>query len=150
MRCRSIVALVLVAASLSLVGCAGDDNGDDAPTPSETQAATPDSSPADGAEDGAGDHDLAQVGEQVAQQSGCGTCHGAGIAPAFEGLAGSERTLDDGETVIADEAYLRESIVAPDAQVVEGYSADLMPEDFAERLSEEDIDAVIAYIQSLE
>jgi cytochrome c oxidase subunit 2 len=71
---------------------------------------------------------------------GCTACHSldgsAAIGGTLKGLYGSTRTLADGTTVIADDAYLRESIVTPDAKVVKGLDpvmppADLPPADLA-------------------
>jgi mono/diheme cytochrome c family protein len=57
-------------------------------------------------------------------------------------------TLADGSSVVADDAYLTEKILKPDAQVVEGYEAGVMPS-FAELLDAEQIADVVAYIRSL-
>ena len=66
----------------------------------------------------------ARLGLEAAQQAGCAGCHGldftGGVAPALVGLAGSTVQLDDGSTVVADRAYLTESIVAPGAKRVQG------------------------------
>ena len=89
-------------------------------------------------------------GQRLFQELGCGGCHtGApdAAAPPLEGLFGEEVTLQSGETVIADEGYLRESILDPDAKIVEGYQA-IMPS-FQGQLSEEQVTALIAYIESL-
>jgi len=91
----------------------------------------------------------AQAGENLFQQMGCMTCHDAGAAsrgPLLDGLFGSEVTLRGGQTVIADEEYLRESIVSPSAKIVDGY-APLMPT--FPNLDDEDILSLIAYIKSL-
>jgi cytochrome c oxidase subunit 2 len=83
----------------------------------------------------------------------CGGCHttlGAkATGPTFLGLAGSEVTLESGETVIADDAYLKRSIVDPNAQIVAGFQHDIMPDVFGETLTEQDIIDVIEYINSL-
>jgi cytochrome c oxidase subunit 2 len=94
-----------------------------------------------------------QQGEKYALQSGCTSCHSpdghAMIGPTFKGLYGSQVTLQDGTNVTADDAYIRSSIVAPNAQVVQGFPADVMPKDYGTRLTGEQIDAIIAYIKSL-
>jgi cytochrome c oxidase subunit 2 len=56
--------------------------------------------------------------------------------------------LADGSTVTADDAYIRESILAPAAKIVAGYQP-LMPP-FQGQLSEEDIFSLTAYIKSLQ
>jgi cytochrome c oxidase subunit 2 len=83
----------------------------------------------------------------------CVGCHtilgGAATGPTFLGLAGSEVTLESGEIVTADDDYLRRSIIDPNAQIVDGFKPDVMPDFFGERLTEEDITNVIEYIKSL-
>ena len=56
--------------------------------------------------------------------------------------------MNDGTTELADENYMRESIMNPNAEIVEGYNANQMPT-YAGRLEEEQLTAIIAYIQSL-
>lgn len=89
-----------------------------------------------------------EAGREVARDEGCLSCHreeGDGVGPAWAGLAGSEVELADGSTVVADEEYLRRSIVEPNAQIVKGYSG-IMPE---RRLDEADVDAIVTYLQEL-
>lgn len=84
--------------------------------------------------------------EALVQQYGCTVCHreGAanGIAPSWVGIAG--RAAMRRPPMPAD-AYLYESIINPSAYVVDGY-ADLMPQNFAERLSDQDLGDIIAYL----
>lgn len=88
-------------------------------------------------------------GEAVFQSSGCAGCHNgpAGIAPSLAGVFGEEVPLADGETVIADEEYLRESILTPNARVVRGYEP-IMP-GFDGKLTDAQLDALIEYIRTL-
>lgn len=92
----------------------------------------------------------AQRGAELYVARGCQSCHGAegsgGIGPAVAGIAGTERELIDGTTVIADTEYLRRSITDPNAEIVAGYSI-RMPEN---RLSDTEVDALVAYIEELE
>ncbi len=91
----------------------------------------------------------AQAGETIFQQMGCITCHDAGAAsrgPILNGVFGREVALRGGETVVADEEYIRESIMTPSAKIADGY-APLMPT--FPNLDEEDILNIIAYIKSL-
>jgi len=90
---------------------------------------------------------LADQGEKLYHQLGCITCHGTGKGPAFVGLYGKPVKLSDGQTVIADDAYLRESILYPTAQIVNGYSP-IMPT-FKGQVSEDQLLQLIAYIKSL-
>lgn len=91
-------------------------------------------------------------GEQLAQQNGCFACHSTDGSdmqgPTWEGLFGTERTFDDGSSEEADENYLRESIIEPNTKVVEGYNA-VMPS-YQGSVNDEQIDAIIEYIKTLE
>jgi cytochrome c oxidase subunit 2 len=95
--------------------------------------------------------DAAATGKALAGSLGCVGCHSSDgnvtTAPTWKGLYGSERELSDGSTVIADEPYLRESIVDPSAKIVRGFS-DIMPKTYG-TLPDEDINALIEYIKSL-
>jgi cytochrome c oxidase subunit 2 len=93
---------------------------------------------------------LATAGEALFQQLGCVTCHAevAGArGPALTGLFGKPVKMKTGRTVVADEGYLRESIVNPRANVVDGYEA-IMPT-FKGLVSEEGLLQLVAYIKSL-
>ena len=91
-------------------------------------------------------------GESVAESFGCLACHSIDgsilVGPSWQGLAGSERVFDDGSTAVADTEYLRESIVNPGARIVEGFT-NAMQADFGDRMTSEEIDAVVEYIQGL-
>jgi cytochrome c oxidase subunit 2 len=80
----------------------------------------------------------------------CVSCHSANAAaraPVLEGLYGKPVALNDGQVVMADESYLRESIVYPSAKIVAGYE-NVMPT-FKGQVSEEEIIELIAFIKSL-
>jgi cytochrome c oxidase subunit 2 len=98
-----------------------------------------------------GHEPLAIRGERVAKNAGCLNCHAIGgavkIGPDWKGLFGSNVPLEGGKTVVADEEYLRESIVDPGAKVVKGFP-NVMPT-YKTTLSKEDIDAVVAYLKTL-
>ena len=84
---------------------------------------------------------------------GCEACHSSdgseGIGPTWQGLYLSQRTLTDGSTVIADDAYLLRAIVDPNTEVVEGFEPGLMQADLDTLLSREELLAIVAYIKSL-
>jgi cytochrome c oxidase subunit II len=90
-------------------------------------------------------------GKVVAQAQGCFSCHttdgGRGTGPTWLDLAGSERTLEGGEVVVADDAYLERAILDPRAQVAEGY-ANIMPV-YKTQMSDEELAQVIAYLRDL-
>jgi cytochrome c oxidase subunit 2 len=93
---------------------------------------------------------LARQGEGLFRKYGCSGCHGANSAvhaPSLAGLYGRVVQLDGGATAIADERYIRDSILLPRLQIVAGY-APVMPS-FAGQIGEDDLVALVAYIQSL-
>jgi cytochrome c oxidase subunit 2 len=93
----------------------------------------------------------ASRGSKLFQQLGCFTCHRSDSlrrAPVLAGLFGRPVQLTTGAVVIADETYLRESILDPAAKIVLGYQP-IMPT-FRGRVGEEQILQLIAYIKSLE
>jgi cytochrome c oxidase subunit II len=99
---------------------------------------------------GAPGESMEQAGEKVYQASGCPTCHladGTGLGPSLLGVFGHPVRLTTGETVTADDAYMRESILLPKAKVVLGYSP-IMPS-FQGQLTEEQLNNVIAYLRAL-
>lgn len=88
-------------------------------------------------------------GEALAQSKGCVACHtvdgSSRVGPSWKGLAGKTQTLADGSTVLADEAYLQRAIREPQAQVVKGFPPVMPPS----TLSDEELAALVAYLQSL-
>jgi len=90
-----------------------------------------------------------ESGRRIANTSGCASCHGAdgsgGVGPKFIGLYGSQVTLTDGSTVVADDAYLRRSITDPEAELVAGYALKMPVTD----LSDDEIEDLLAYIREL-
>jgi cytochrome c oxidase subunit 2 len=99
---------------------------------------------------GAPGESMEQAGEKVFQASGCSTCHtndGAGLGPSLLGVFGHPVKLTTGETVTADDAYIRESILLPKAKIVLGYGP-IMPS-FQGQLTEEQLNNVIAYLRVL-
>jgi cytochrome c oxidase subunit 2 len=90
---------------------------------------------------------LAQYGFALFRSLGCSGCHDARStvhAPLLEGLPGRTVHLQDGRSVVADDNYLRDSILLPRKDVVAGY-APVMPS-FAGQVSEEDLQALLAWL----
>lgn len=98
--------------------------------------------------------DAVANGARLAKAQGCEKCHSTdgskGIGPTWKELYEHEVTLADGTTVKADDAYIRKSILEPNAQIVQGFTPNLMPQDFGKTLTPEQIDALLAYIKSIE
>ena len=93
---------------------------------------------------------MSEAGAELFHRLGCFNCHGADIpgrGPVLESVFGSPVQLQDGRKVVADEAYLRESILNPGAKIVAGYRT-RMPT-FAGQVNEEQLMQIIAYIKSL-
>jgi cytochrome c oxidase subunit 2 len=99
---------------------------------------------------GATGESLATSGERLFQQLGCATCHrpdGSGRGPVLIGLFGQQVRLQNGKTVVADEAYMRESVLNPTAKIVAGFEPIMPP--FQGQISEAGLLQLIAYIRSL-
>ena len=90
---------------------------------------------------------MADAGAKLYDQLGCITCHGTGQGPPLVSVYGKPVQLSTGQTVMADEAYLRESILSPGAQIVAGYKP-IMPT-FKGQVTEEQLLQLISYIKSL-
>ncbi len=123
---RNLLAVVLLAG----LGACATDGGGSAPT----------------------DLGLSPAGEagwQLAREKGCASCHGSngegGIGPAFAGLYGRQVELQDGTTVVADEAYLTRSIKDPNADKVAGYNLP-MPQT---NLSDAELASILDYLRDL-
>jgi len=99
---------------------------------------------------GGGNQPLAVTGEKLFSELGCVTCHRSdtqGRGPNLVGVYGKPVMLEDGRTVIADENYIRESIVDPGAKIVKGFKP-VMPT-FQGQISDEQLNALVAYVKSL-
>lgn len=93
---------------------------------------------------------LTSSGEELFQQLACNTCHrsdSAARGPNLAGLFGKPVNLADGRKVAADENYIREAILNPQAKVVSGFQP-IMPT-FQGQISEEGLLQLLEYIKSL-
>ena len=94
----------------------------------------------------------AKAGQNLYQTLGCVSCHGpageGGRGPALVGVFGSQVFLADSKVVRADDAYIRESIVNPQAKLVAGFGP-IMPT-FQGQVSEEQLLQILAFIKSLQ
>ncbi|HVZ22630.1 MAG TPA: cytochrome c oxidase subunit II [Vicinamibacterales bacterium] len=100
---------------------------------------------------GAPQQSLTEAGQQLFSDLACNTCHRPelqGRGPVLEGLFNSSVMLQSGATVVADEAYIRRSILNPATQIVAGYQP-IMPT-FQGQVSEEQLLALVEYVKSLQ
>ncbi|MCB8988785.1 MAG: cytochrome c oxidase subunit II [Ardenticatenaceae bacterium] len=83
-------------------------------------------------------------GEIWYTEFGCNACHsldGSVLAgPSWQGIYGHQAELADGTTATVDDAYIRESILNPNQQIVAGFAPNVMPQDFETRMAEKEAD----------
>ncbi|HYL91674.1 MAG TPA: cytochrome c oxidase subunit II [Alphaproteobacteria bacterium] len=100
--------------------------------------------------EGKAEGSMASQGEKLFQQLGCITCHrpdSGARGPNLQGLFGRTVRLGDNRTVIADDNYIRESILSPNAKVVSGFEP-IMPT-FQGVVTEEGLIQLTEYIKHL-
>jgi cytochrome c553 len=124
MRCRMPVWALAVLLAAALAGCGGGGEGEEGggATPTPTEAAGP--------------------GLQVWNAQGCGSCHTLAAANAT-GQTGPN--LDEALKGRSS-AFIRKSIVDPNAEIAQGFSADVMPQDFAQKLSDDELQQLVDFI----
>ena len=125
----ALAAILLISVGGSVISLIDDVFG------SREEAAAP-------AEDLTGEALLISTGSNLATTNGCIGCHSTngldGTGPTWQGLAA---TVDD--------EYLRRAILDPNADIAAGYEPDIMPATYADTLTAEEVDALVAYIKSL-
>ena len=137
-----LFTLVLFGIILILgVACGGEDHDhEDGHSHSNEQSNTVESGDAD-------------KGEQLVTDNGCLACHyldgSQVIGPSWKGVYGSREKLDDGSTVLVDGYYIAESILDPNAKIVEGFSPNTMIQTFGEIFTAQDISDITAYIETI-
>lgn len=96
--------------------------------------------------------DPVALGGRLVEENGCVACHATGrerlVGPGWGGLYGTDVVLEDGSVIVADDAFLTESILQPDAKVVAGFTAGSMPS-YDGMLDSDQVTAIVAYIRSL-
>jgi cytochrome c oxidase subunit 2 len=99
---------------------------------------------------GATHESMAQAGERLFTQLGCGTCHMAdnsGRGPSLVGLYGKPEKLRSGESRIVDESLIRQAIIFPNSVILPNYPP-VMPT-FQGQVNEEQVLQLTAYVKSL-
>jgi mono/diheme cytochrome c family protein len=129
---KTIFFILLVVLALTVVACGG--GGDDA----------------GGADAEAGKKLFASA--VIGTQAGCITCHSLTpdetiVGPSMAGIASRAGSTVSG---LSAEEYMRESILTPDAHLVETFPAGTMPQVWGDELSAEQLDQIVAYLLTLE
>jgi len=93
-----------------------------------------------------------QTRGQAVFSATCSRCHSTiedsvVVGPSMAGIASRAGERIPGMDA---RAYITQSILEPDAYIVEGFSGNLMPKNLSEELEEEDIEALVAYLLTLE
>jgi mono/diheme cytochrome c family protein len=133
LRLFALVAALLVVAMLTAVEVTGETHHFEAAGEEQTQPSGA------GTEEAKGDP---AAGKELFKSKLCATCH---TLKAAGSTAQVGPNLDEGLKG-KDAAFIRESIVNPDAQVTEGYPDNLMPEDFGEQLSDQELADLVAFL----
>jgi cytochrome c oxidase subunit 2 len=99
---------------------------------------------------GGAEGSLASQGEKLFEKYACNTCHtntAGARGPNLAGLFGKTRPLASGQSILADENYIRESILNPQAKVAAGFQP-IMPT-FQGQVSEDDLIRLLAYVRTM-
>lgn len=90
-------------------------------------------------------------GQRLFEAKGCNTCHtidgSPRVGPTLKAVWGTTVKLEGGSEAVVDEAYVRESILQPNAKIVAGFPP-IQPS-FEGQLSETELAALVAYVKSL-
>ncbi|HLY41772.1 MAG TPA: cytochrome c oxidase subunit II [Terracidiphilus sp.] len=93
---------------------------------------------------------LAQNGERLFASLSCNACHNTqpdARGPSLANVYGAKLTLSSGQSIVADDAYLRDAILNPSQHVTQGF-APIMPT-YQGQISEEGVIALVEYIKNL-
>ncbi|MNT48790.1 Cytochrome c2 iso-2 [compost metagenome] len=96
---------------------------------------------------------LAKRGEKLFAVKACSSCHSVDnpavkVGPSLFQVFGHEVTLTDGSKVMADENYIRESILQPNSKIVKNFPQGVMPT-FQGQLNENELNALVEYVKGL-
>lgn len=94
---------------------------------------------------------MAEVGELLYTAQGCKTCHSVDgsklVGPSFLELYGHSFETREGTTIVADDAYIRESILTPNVSVIAGFEPVMTP--YEGKITDREIEAITAWLQTL-
>ncbi len=95
---------------------------------------------------------LADQGKEIYKSRNCIGCHSLDgskvVGPTWKGLYGMQREFAEGPSVVADDNYIKESILNPNAKIVKGYAPNQMPA-YQGQLDDDQVTAVIEFIKTL-
>jgi cytochrome c551/c552 len=140
MHRRTLFAVLALVLTMLLVACGGGDS---------------ESTEAGGGEQVAGDPERGEelyTMQQINGAPGCITCHSLEpdvtlVGPSHADVGARAGDIVPGQSA---EAYLRESIVDPDAHVTEGFSPGVMYQNYEQDLTEQQIDDLVAFLLTLQ
>jgi sulfur-oxidizing protein SoxX len=137
-RMRKLMLLVVFILVLGLVACGGES----APASEGGQAT--------GAGDAGAGKELFNQG-LIGTQPGCMTCHSLEpgvtlVGPSLASIGAEAGSMVSGQSA---EEYLRQSILAPGEYVVEGFADGIMPANYGDELSEQQLNDLVAFLLSL-
>lgn len=143
MRKFTFFTVILVVLALTLAACGGGNNNAD--TGGDEIAET-------GGDAGRGEELYTSTTVGTANAPGCVTCHSLEegtvlVGPSHAGVAARAGSYVAGQSA---EEYLRESIVDPDAHIVDGFVAGVMYQNYEQDLTAAEIDDLVAYLLTLE
>jgi cytochrome c oxidase subunit 2 len=94
---------------------------------------------------------LNELGALIHENRGCATCHSLdgtrGQGPSWKGIWGQTHKFQDGSSAVVDENYIRQSLMEPQAHIVQGYEG-IMPT-YQGLLRPREILGVIEFIKNL-
>ena len=94
----------------------------------------------------------AEQGERL-WLANCASCHSVDgtvlVGPTWQGIYGRQQALTDGSSVLVDDEYIRESIYEPNVKIVAGFQPNLMPQNYATILSDQDVVNIIEFMKTL-
>ncbi len=130
----NIVYWTLAARTATPAGAAGAGHAEVGQSPEAIEAGLADLPAGDAAR-----------GVQMFNSAGCRNCHGsANIAPSLDGV-GARAAMRRPDYSAG--MYLYESVVYPNAYVVDGFRGGIMPQDFGQRLDQQELAGLVAYRQ---
>jgi cytochrome c oxidase subunit II len=94
---------------------------------------------------------MEEVGELLYNQQGCKACHSVDgsklVGPSLKDVYGNTFETREGLQIVVDDAYIKESILTPNASIIAGYEPVMTP--YAGKLNDQEIEAITAWLKSI-